>query len=171
MAASKDNQNYYDVLRVGRGAPTETIRSSYRTLMQKHKCHPDLGGDTATAAIINEAYAVLSNPERRADYDAKLDIFTQLAEGLSERFAEQEPVVQPVLVLDPFRECIFCESPHSHGKIIDADASCNTCESPLSIAEGLRADSTDQRAVARIDKSHPINFYTHIKPFGINFLF
>ena len=59
MAASIDNRNYYDVLHVVRGAPTEIIRSSYRTLMQKLKCHPDLGGDVATAAIINEAYAVL----------------------------------------------------------------------------------------------------------------
>lgn len=160
MAASIDNRNYYDVLHVGRGAPTEIIRSSYRTLMQKLKHHPDLGGDAATAAIINEAYAVLSNPESRTEYDAKLDIFAQLAEGLHEQSAEQEPVVEPVLVLDPFRECVFCESPHSHGRVIDADASCNACDSPLSIADGPRANSADQRTVARIDKSQAMTFYT-----------
>ncbi len=161
MAKPSDNHNYYDVLHVGRGAPTEIIRSSYRTLMQKLKCHPDLGGDAATAAIINEAHAVLSDPERRTEYDAKLDIFAQLAEGLPQRPAEQEPVVEPVLVLDPFRQCVFCESPHSYGRVIDVDASCSTCDSPLSIAEGPRSDSTDQRTVARVDKSQTMTFYTH----------
>lgn len=160
MAVSNDNRNYYDVLHVGRDAPTEIIRSSYRTLMQKLKFHPDLGGDAATAAIINEAYAMLSNPERRVEYDAKLDIFAQIAEGQPQQSAAQESVEEPALILDPFRQCVFCEAPHGHGKVIDADASCNTCDSPLSIAEGPRADSTDQRTVMRIDKSQAIKFYT-----------
>lgn len=160
MAESIDNRNYYDVLHVGRGAPAEIIRSSYRTLMQKLKHHPDLGGDAATAAIINEAYAVLSDPERRADYDARLDIIAQLADGLHQQPAEQEPVVEPALVLDPFRECAFCEAPHNHGKIIDADASCGACDSPLSIAEGPQANSADHRTVERIDKSQAMTFYT-----------
>ena len=45
---------------------------AYRTLMQKLRLHPDLGGDGATATPINEAYAVLSDPARRAEYDARL---------------------------------------------------------------------------------------------------
>jgi len=161
MAESTDSRNYYDVLHVGRSAPMEIIRSSYRTLMQKLKYHPDLGGDAATAATINEAYAVLSNPERRAEYDARLDIIAQLADGLHERSPKQDPVVKPALVLDPFRECAFCEAPHKHGKIIDADASCGACDSPLSIAEGPKANSADHRTVERIDKSQAMTFYTH----------
>ena len=162
MTESIDNRDYYDILHVGRDAPVEIIRSSYRTLMQKLKNHPDLGGDAATAAIINEAYAVLNNIEQRAEYDAKLDIFAKLAEGVSEQPPEPEPVAEePARILDPFRECLFCESPHNHGKVIDADASCRICMSPLSIAENRRADSEDQRAVARIDKSQAITFYTH----------
>lgn len=161
MAASDDNRNYYDILHVRRGAPAEIIRSSYRTLMQQLKHHPDLGGDAATAAMINEAYSILNNAEQRAEYDAKLDIFAKLAEGVPEQAEEQEPVAEPVRVLDPFRECLFCESPHFQGKLIDVDASCRACESPLFIAEGLQADSADQRAVARIDKSQAIVFHTH----------
>lgn len=161
MGASTDNRNYYDILHVGRDAPAEIIRSSYRTLMQKLKNHPDLGGDAATAAIINEAYAVLNNPERRAEYDAKLVIFAKLADGVPEQSLEPEPVVEPVRLLDPFRECLFCESPHSHGRVIDMDASCRACDSPLSMAEDHHADPADQRAVSRIDKSQAITFYTH----------
>ena len=161
MAASTENQNYYDVLRVERSAPTDAIRASYRSLMQKHKYHPDLGGDTATAAIINEAYAVLSNSDRRAEYDAKLEIFAKLAEGFPDWSEEQEAFVEPVLILDPFRQCIFCEAPHRLGRVIDPDATCNACESPLSVVEGLRAGSADRRTVARIDKSQSMIFYTH----------
>jgi len=160
MAVSDDNRNYYDILHVGRGAPIEIIRSSYRTLMQKLKHHPDLGGDAAKAAVINEAYAVLSDPERRADYDARLDVVAQFAAGMHQQTAEQEPVVEPVVVLDPFRECSFCEAPHSHGKIIDADVSCGACDSPLSIAEGPKAKTADHRTVERIDKSQAMTFYT-----------
>ncbi|MGI9272750.1 MAG: J domain-containing protein, partial [Woeseiaceae bacterium] len=161
MAASDDNRNYYEILHVGRNAPAEIIRSSYRTMMQQLKHHPDLGGDAATAAIINEAFAVLNSPDKRAEYDAKLDIFAKLADGIPEQSAEQEPVAEPARILDPFRECLFCESPHFLGKQIEVDASCRACESPLAIAEGLQADSADQRAVARIDKSQAIIFHTH----------
>lgn len=161
MAASDDNRNFYEILHVGRDAPEEIIRSSYRTLMQQLKHHPDLGGDAATAAIINEAYAVLNNSERRAEYDAKLDIFATLTDYDAEKPREQEPVAQPVKILDPYRECLFCESPHFHGKHFEVDASCRTCDSPLAVAEGLQADKNDQRAVARIDKSQAILFHTH----------
>ena len=161
MAASDDNRNFYDILHVRRNAPEEIIRSSYRTLMQQLKHHPDLGGDAATAAIINEAYAVLNNPERRAEYDAKLDMFAALAEGIPEQPPVPEPDAQPAKILDPLRECLFCELPHFHGNLIGVDASCRACDSPLAVAEGLQADTNDQRAVARIDKNQAIIFYTH----------
>jgi curved DNA-binding protein CbpA len=34
--------------------------------------HPDLGGDHEHAALINEAFATLSNPLKRAEYDRRL---------------------------------------------------------------------------------------------------
>lgn len=45
---------------------------SYRTIMQKLKKHPDLGGDEWDASVINEAYAVLSDAKLRAAYDERL---------------------------------------------------------------------------------------------------
>jgi curved DNA-binding protein CbpA len=50
----------------------EIVQTSYRTIMQKLKAHPDLGGDTWNAAVINEAYDILSDPDRRARYDSIL---------------------------------------------------------------------------------------------------
>jgi hypothetical protein len=161
MAARTDNRNHYEVLHVSRDAPLEIIRGSYRALMQQLKNHPDLGGDTATAALINEAYAVLTDPERRAEYDARLDVIAQVAEGVPEQHAEPDPAVESARILDPFRECLFCEAPHDHGRIIEIDAGCQTCGSPLCAAETHRIEDADQRAVARIGKQQDITFYTH----------
>lgn len=161
MTLQTNSRNYYDVLHVSRDAPLEIIRGSYRTLMQQLKNHPDLGGDAATAALINEAYAVLSNAERRAAYDAQLDVMEAVAQGVPEAPANSEPGITMRGVLDPFRECIFCEAPHDHGRIIDADATCKTCGSPLCAAENRRIETEDQRAVDRIDKRQNITFHTH----------
>ena len=161
MAAPNENCDYYELLHVSRDAPLEIIRSSYRTLMQKLKNHPDLGGDAATAAAINEAYAVLTNEERRAEYDARLDILVQLANGMPEDAPEQQPDDQPARILNPFLECVFCEAPHAHGKFIEADFTCEICASPLSAAENKRLESISQRAVERINNAQTIIFYTH----------
>ena len=88
MPVSPDSRTYYEVLHVSRDAPVEIIRGSYRTLMQRLKCHPDLGGDTATAALINEAYAVLSDTERRAAYDARLALMERITDAPSNTYLQ-----------------------------------------------------------------------------------
>jgi hypothetical protein len=72
MAPSPNRRNHYRLLHVQPEAPLEVIKSSYRTLMMRMKLHPDLGGDHEMAAALNEAYAVLSDPQRRAEYDRQL---------------------------------------------------------------------------------------------------
>ncbi len=72
MSYTPNRRNHYRVLHVQPEAPPEIIKASYRTLMMRLKLHPDFGGDHAQAAMINEAYAVLSDPERRAEYDRQL---------------------------------------------------------------------------------------------------
>src|ERR1700689_2715695 len=67
-----NRRNYYRILHVQPEAPGPIIPASYRAMMSKLRLHPDLGGDTAGAALINEAYAVLSDPAKRASYDQKL---------------------------------------------------------------------------------------------------
>lgn len=75
-------------------APTHTIRSSYRARAQLH--HPDravtAAGDAASMAEINEAYRVLSDPGRRANYDRTLT--ARPAEG-AEAQPEAETDVEP----------------------------------------------------------------------------
>jgi hypothetical protein len=61
--------DYYEVLGVAHNASEDDIEKAYRALIRKH--HPDLGGDTATAQLINEAHDALSKPGRRTRYDAE----------------------------------------------------------------------------------------------------
>ena len=67
-----NRRNYYRLLHVQPEAPTEVIKASYRTLMTRLGAHPDRGGSHEWAVLVNEAYAVLSDPEQRQRYDAEL---------------------------------------------------------------------------------------------------
>lgn len=61
------NKSYYDILGVSKSASQDEIKKAFRKLAQKH--HPDAGGDEETFKQINEAYAVLSDPQKKAQYD------------------------------------------------------------------------------------------------------
>jgi curved DNA-binding protein len=67
-------RDYYEVLGVPRTATAEEIKRAYRQLARKH--HPDLqpAAERTKAAErfkeINEAYEVLSDPDKRSKYDA-----------------------------------------------------------------------------------------------------
>jgi curved DNA-binding protein CbpA len=62
-------QDYYAVLGVAPTADPEVIRAAYRVLAQRH--HPDRNAHTDGTAMVrlNQAYAVLSCPRRRAEFD------------------------------------------------------------------------------------------------------
>jgi molecular chaperone DnaJ len=66
-----DKRDYYEVLGVGRDADEAALKTAYRKLAHQH--HPDKNaGDKAAEEKfkeITEAYAVLSDPEKRARYD------------------------------------------------------------------------------------------------------
>jgi hypothetical protein len=64
---------HYDNLKVTRGAPAEVIRAAYKALSQRY--HPDKNASPDAQRImriINEAYAVLGDPDRRKAYDREL---------------------------------------------------------------------------------------------------
>ena len=65
--ASKD---YYSILGVNKGASEDEIKSAYRRLAKKY--HPDLNKTEEAAnkfKEINEAYEVLGDAQKRANYD------------------------------------------------------------------------------------------------------
>jgi molecular chaperone DnaJ len=61
-------KDYYEILGVQRGASEDEIKSAFRKLA--HKYHPDKkGGNAEKFKEASEAYAVLSDKKRRAEYD------------------------------------------------------------------------------------------------------
>ncbi len=68
-------KTHYEVLGVGQGAPLEEIKSAYKARIRE--VHPDVFQGAAEEATeraieLNGAYAVLSDPEKRALYDRML---------------------------------------------------------------------------------------------------
>ena len=66
-----EKRDYYEVLGLKRGASDDEIKKAYRRLVKEY--HPDLHpGDKSFEAKtmeLNEAYGVLSDPEKKAKYD------------------------------------------------------------------------------------------------------
>jgi curved DNA-binding protein len=63
-------KDYYQILGVARDAPAEDIKKAFRKLARKY--HPDVSKEKNAEARmkdVNEAYTVLSDPEKRAAYD------------------------------------------------------------------------------------------------------
>ncbi len=86
-----DQINYYDVLGISREASQTEIRNAYRTLAkERHPDHP--GGSAEEFSQLQEANAVLSDPNRRRQHDEALDLAhaaDQLA-GLNLDFGSME---------------------------------------------------------------------------------
>jgi DnaJ-class molecular chaperone len=59
--------DYYQILGVNRNADENEIKQAYRKLAAQH--HPDRGGNTAKFQEIQQAYDILSDPQKRAQFD------------------------------------------------------------------------------------------------------
>jgi curved DNA-binding protein CbpA len=129
---SRERRNLYRILHVQPEAPPEVIKAAWRALMSTLRAHPDLGGDTDTAARLNAAYEVLSDPVRRAAYDRSLKRTPRgpsAGPGQAPSRPSASPPAPPPRASAGSGGCPFCG--HPHGPTLARDARCGACDSPL----------------------------------------
>jgi curved DNA-binding protein CbpA len=89
-------RTHYDNLNVAESAPDEVIRAAYKALAMKF--HPDRNDGSAESRrimqIINEAYAVLSDPIGRREYDRLLLASRQAPAHQQDTFKKRQPPPQ-----------------------------------------------------------------------------
>ncbi|MCX6778710.1 MAG: molecular chaperone DnaJ [Candidatus Magasanikbacteria bacterium] len=74
------SKDYYKILGVAKSASSDEIRAAFRK--QAHQHHPDKqGGNTEKFKEANEAFQVLSDPQKRAQYDQFGSTFDQAGMG------------------------------------------------------------------------------------------
>lgn len=90
------DKNYYDILGINPQDDTDLIEHAY--LMFTMLCHPDVDqSDDAVERMkdIEEAYAILSNPEKRYEYDLRFLGSSRIASNLTEPPAPAIPQYEP----------------------------------------------------------------------------
>jgi DnaJ-class molecular chaperone len=92
-----DRKTYYMVLGVSSTESSAGIRAAYRDLAKR--LHPDVAGQEATRAFqeVTEAYSVLSDPERRRDYNDELK--RSADDGIVVRRPREPATREPVTIL------------------------------------------------------------------------
>jgi len=174
-----NRRNYYRILHVQPDAPEAVIRASYRTIMQRLRAHPDLGGDHRAATLLNEAYAVLTDPTRRAAYDADLQPRRRPRTGAGHDARTGEAPPAGVAPAAP-RVCAFCHRPD--GRAPRTDLLCVACGSPLQ-PTGPATTVPRGRELPRFDRQQHATIFTRwpqargeaaelrdLSPLGVRFL-
>jgi len=160
-----NRRNYYRVLNIQPDAPPAIISSSYKMLI-KNK--------TASIELTEEAFSVLSVPDKRKQYDQLLKVnkhinastlnsiernrkktkYVKQSSTYSSTYNKSSPY-QPLITY----YCIFCKTPQKHSPIKYMDELCVECSSPLhSTPEKF---SQSRRFFSRIDLTTPFSFYTY----------
>lgn len=157
-------RTHYDVLGIPKSADASTIRTAYRKLALLH--HPDRSSDPNAAnrfAIIAEAYAVLSDPDKRRDYDTQLVLQSEREARASVRaqaaqaYAPSGPGKARTIVAT---ELARLSALFSRGKFIEAESLAHT------ILESHPREAAPYAVLgdiarARGELNHAANMYAH----------
>ena len=97
-------KNYYEILEVDKHASQDIIKKAYNTLAKKY--HPDLQPEEQKEKaqkqlqLINEAYEVLSKPEKREEYNKILQKSTISQETYNSIFEENKKIKNIIYELE-----------------------------------------------------------------------
>jgi curved DNA-binding protein CbpA len=181
----RNNPDHYATLQVQRDASLPEIKANYRRLMTEMKNHPDLGGDHEIAALINEAYRVLSDDASRQGYDHLCRRIDQGKEGDSGESARSligsgtAVTLQAAPATDAnsgpataaratVRQCPLCRAYSIQA--LGPEVRCRSCQSPLSRPpelEHVECEEGGRRVTFRVSKSHCGTIYPPDRPRGL----
>lgn len=171
----KPRIDFYQILHVQPNAPTAVIKASYRALLREGGMHPDVGGDHMQATLLNEAFATLSDPEKRAEYDKALGRApvrpVQSARRTTAAQAAQQAGGTSQSPPDGHRSasngktqdgdgqrCLFCCGLLG-AMLADApDAICSACGAALCAARRHQGNDSSRRAIDRLPHRMSVTF-------------
>ncbi len=171
--------DFYQVLHVRPDAPTTVIKASYRALLREGGVHPDMGGDHFHAALLNEAFATLSDPKKRAAYDKAMNRATTAAphggsQASPSSTAATERAHSAARHAPPFGShrdesafrsrtqdggrCLFCGDVLGPVSTEPPDAICAACGAALCAAKRHHANDSSRRAIDRLPHRMSVTF-------------
>jgi curved DNA-binding protein CbpA len=157
----KSRPNYYRILQVQRDAPATVIRAGFRTMMQRLKQRPEPNRDDEKAALVKEAYAVLTDPEARAEYDASLKTRTTAKESsvVVSRASAHDLAAKAADKTQAGSRCTFCDAPCRGTALIEPGERCSRCDSPLYPAQ-QQLEAAGERAIERFVRRSTARYWT-----------
>lgn len=183
QATRLNRRNYYRILQIQSDAPITVITASYRALKKS------LSQD---AALLDEAYRVLSNPTTREQYDAifAASLFQVSDEPVQANTNLPEPAVDhkntSQFAIESYRAlithfCSFCKTPHVRQTSLYQSETCLECASPLFVLNHENPEAS-HRTMMRVNIRGELMFYLFwpskpyqglfqdLSPTGIRFL-
>jgi PilZ domain len=142
MSAHRD---YYRILHVQPDAPDAIVEASFRALLARAAA---TGSPTEDVALLQEAYAVIGDEDRRAAYDRQW----RAGESAAQTSASTAVDAAGVRIW----ACLFCGAPHGLARSLERDDDCTQCGSPLYSAERHRLEYSGQRMLARVPKQREV---------------
>lgn len=147
----ENRRSHYRLLHVQPDAPVAVIKASYRALMSALRLHPDLGGDHAQASLINQAWDMLSDPDRRAAYDKAL----RARQPLPRQAPTESTVAASMAPGVAGSACALCklaapQQPRPNSR-------CTRCQAPLAAMPQAGSQAHEllgRRGAVRRDQSH-----------------
>ena len=112
--------DWYEVLQVSPNADPEVIKAAYERLSQKNSAETATSTAAERKSLLDQAFAVLSDPQRRAEYDLSRS-------HPSAATAVAEPPAQPPAPLKT--ESLVVECPRDPG--VETALRCSRCNTPI----------------------------------------
>lgn len=172
----KPRVDFYQLLHVRPDAPTAVIKASYRALLREGGVHPDVGGDHFKAALLNEAFATLSDPGKRAEYDRAMSRTPPSPQAASHKAPSASSNVRPAAASHTASapdqrsqyaarsraqngpRCLFCSELLGAVAADAPDAICSSCGAALCAARRHQSNDSSRRAIDRLPHRMSVTF-------------